>query len=320
MTNKKDFYSLNENTDHLISELIDNRQKYGLNVYKGPLDSTFIDSGIIARGSIEAGIKISEICLGGLGKVEINPYNFSSRINWNINVRSANPVLACLGCQYAGWSLSHESFFSLGSGPARSLANREDIFKEIDYKDDYKKTAIILEVDKEPPIEVVKKISKDCNISPSNLFFILTPTTSMAGNIQIVARVLEVAIHKCHELKFPLERIIDGMGTCPIPPIAKDMITGMGRTNDSIIYGGTVYLSVNGPVKEIINLCKNLPSNNSKDYGKPFKDIFSEYKGDFYKIDGSLFSPARVIINSLETGETFSSGEINKSLVEESFF
>ena len=142
----------------------------------------------------------------------------------------------------------------------------------------------------------------------------------MAGNIQIVARVLEVAIHKCHELKFPLTRIVDGMGTCPIPPIAKNMITGMGRTNDSIIYGGIVYLSINGPVKEIIDLSKKLPSNNSKDYGKPFKDIFSEYKGDFYKIDGSLFSPAKVIINSLETGETFSSGEINKNLVEESFF
>ena len=142
----------------------------------------------------------------------------------------------------------------------------------------------------------------------------------MAGNIQIVARVLEVAIHKCHELKFPLERIIDGMGTCPIPPIAKDMISGMGRTNDSIIYGGTVYLSINGPVREIMSLSEKLPSNNSKDYGKPFKKIFSEYKGDFYKIDGSLFSPAKVIINSLETGETFISGEINQNLVEESFF
>ena len=320
MIKKKDFYSLNENTDNLIDELIDNKQKFGLNIYKGPLESTFIDSGINAKGSIEAGIKISEICLGGLGKVEINPYNFSSKINWNINVRSSNPVLACLGCQYAGWSLSHENFFSLGSGPARSIANREDIFKEINYKDNYKKTVIVLEVDKEPPIEIIKKISSDCKISPSNLFFILTPTTSMAGNMQIVARVLEVAIHKCHELKFPLTRIVDGMGTCPIPPIAKNMITGMGRTNDSIIYGGIVYLSINGPVKEIIDLSKKLPSNNSKDYGKPFKDIFSEYKGDFYKIDGSLFSPAKVIINSLETGETFSSGEINKNLVEESFF
>ena len=131
MIKKKDFYSLNENTDNLIDELIDNKQKFGLNIYKGPLESTFIDSGINAKGSIEAGIKISEICLGGLGKVEINPYNFSSKINWNINVRSSNPVLACLGCQYAGWSLSHENFFSLGSGPARSIANREDIFKEI---------------------------------------------------------------------------------------------------------------------------------------------------------------------------------------------
>lgn len=318
--NKKTSYSLNKSTEKLVVELTENNKKYGIEIYEGPLGCTFIDSGIKAKGSIEAGIKISEICLGGLGKVDVNPFNFSSKLNWNINVRASNPVLACLGCQYAGWSLSHDNFFSLGSGPARSIAYREDIFKEINYRDNHKNTVIVLEVDKEPPIEIIKKISEDCKILPTNISFILTPTTSMAGNIQIVARVLEVAIHKCHELKFPLERIIDGMGTCPIPPIAKDMISGMGRTNDSIIYGGTVYLSINGPVREIMSLSEKLPSNNSKDYGKPFKKIFSEYKGDFYKIDGSLFSPAKVIINSLETGETFISGEINQNLVEESFF
>ena len=63
-----------------------------------------------------------------------------------------------------------------------------------------------------------------------------------------------------------------------------------------------------------------MPSVNSKDYGKPFKDIFKEYKGDFYKIDGSLFSPAKVIVNAIETGETFISGKINSKLVETSFF
>ena len=37
-------------------------------------------------------------------------------------------------------------------------------------------------------------------VSPNNLTFILTPTTSICGTIQVVSRVLEVAIHKIHEL------------------------------------------------------------------------------------------------------------------------
>ena len=41
---------------------------------------------------------------------------------------------------------------------------------------------------------------------------------------------------------------------------------------------------------------------------------------DFYKIDGSLFSPALVIINSLDSGKTFRGGSINEELIKKSFF
>lgn len=312
-------YSFNKETEILVDKLLSNKFKYGIEVSSGPLDCLIIDAGIRAKGSLAAGILISEICLGGLGKVEIIPNSLCLNSKWNINVNSSHPHLACLGCQYAGWSLNHESFFSLGSGPARSLAQREEIFKELEYKDNSEKTVLVLEVDKIPPKEIIIKICEDCKVKPSNLCLILTPTTSMAGNIQIVARVLEVAIHKAHELKFPVEKIIDGIGTAPIPPIAQDMISGMGRTNDAIIYGGTVYLSIFDNEENVKNLSEKLPSINSNDYGKPFKEIFESYKGDFYKIDGSLFSPARVIINCLKTGKSFEHGEINEELMKKSF-
>ncbi|MAI84071.1 MAG: methenyltetrahydromethanopterin cyclohydrolase [Rickettsiales bacterium] len=312
-------YSFNKETELLVDKLLANKFKYGIEVRSGPLDCLIIDAGIEAKGSLAAGILISEICLGGLGKVTIMPNNFDLNSKWNININSSHPHLSCLGCQYAGWKLNHENFFSLGSGPARSLAQREEIFKELDYKDKNDKTVLVLEVSEIPPKEIIIKISEDCAIKPSNLCIILTPTNSMAGNIQIVARVLEVAIHKAHELNFPVEKIVDGIGTAPIPPVAKDMITGMGRTNDSIIYGGTVYLSISDNEENIQNLSQQLPSINSTDYGKPFKEIFKSYKGDFYKIDGSLFSPAKVIINCLETGRSFEHGKINLELMKKSF-
>ena len=73
---------------------------------------------------------------------------------------SNQPVLACLASQYAGWALSHEKFFSLGSGPARALAQREDLFKELAYKDAADSTCIVLETDKIPPMEVIDKIER----------------------------------------------------------------------------------------------------------------------------------------------------------------
>ena len=40
---------------------------------------------------------------------------------------------------------------------------------------------------------------------------------------------------------------------------------------------------------------------------------------DFYKIDGSLFSPAIVIINSLDSGKTFKGGHVNEELIKSLF-
>ena len=312
-------YSINKNTNKLVNSLVKNHEKLNLLVKRGPLGCKIVDAGIQTIGSIEAGLKISEICLGGLGKVNLIPSEKYKNSSYFLSVFASKPVLACLGSQYAGWSLSSQNFFSLGSGPVRSIAQKEEIFKELNYTDKSNKTSIILEVDQYPPAEIVKKISEDTKIKSSEITFILTPTTSIAGNIQVVARVLEVAIHKIHELKFPLEKIVHGIGHAPLPPLARNFVSGMGRTNDSIIYGGIVQLFMKGSDVELKKLAKDLPSQNSKDYGKPFEAIFEKYKRDFYKIDGLLFSPAQVIINSLESGKTYSYGKVNKKLIELSF-
>ena len=312
-------FSVNKYSNLLVDDLIKHKEKLNLEISQGPLNCKIIDAGIQTTGSIEAGLKISEICLGGLGEVSILPNSKINLSSYLISVHSSKPVLACLGSQYAGWSLSHESFFSLGSGPVRSIVQKEEIFKELNYQDKSTKTSVVLEVDKFPPEEVIKKVSSDSNVQPENLTFIITPTMSICGNIQVVARVLEVAIHKIHELGFPLERVIHGIGYAPLPPIAKDFITGMGRTNDAIIYGGVVQLIIDGPEDEVKELSKSLPSSSSSDYGKPFKEIFKKYNHDFYKIDGSLFSPAVIIINSKISGKTYMGGKINEKLITKSF-
>ena len=312
-------YSINKNANRLVDSLIKNYEKLNLLIKRGPLGCKIVDAGIKTVGSIEAGLQISEICLGGLGKVNLIPSEKYKNSSYFLSVFASKPVLACLGSQYAGWSLSSQNFFSLGSGPVRSIAQKEEIFKELNYTDKGNKTSIILEVDQFPPAEIVKKISEDTKIKSNEITFILTPTTSIAGNIQVVARVLEVAIHKIHELKFPLEKIVHGIGHAPLPPLARNFVSGMGRTNDSIIYGGIVQLFMKGSDVELKKLAKDLPSQNSKDYGKPFEAIFEKYKRDFYKIDGLLFSPAQVIINSLESGKTYSYGKVNKKLIELSF-
>ena len=106
-----------------------------------------------------------------------------------------------------------------------------------------------MEVNSIPPNDIIEKLSNDTNIDPKNITIIITPTSSIAGNIQIVSRVLEVALHKAHELKFPMSNIIEGFGSAPIPPNSPDDLTAMGRTNDAIIFSGFTNCEAMGKIE-----------------------------------------------------------------------
>ena len=311
--------SVNQLSEPLVQKLLQQADTLQIGVSRHEAGCTIIDAGIQHAGSAEAGRIIAEICMGGLGQVALQADDRFAGWNDAIAVSSTEPVLACLASQYAGWALSHEKFFSLGSGPARALAQREDLFKELAYADAADSTCIVLETDKVPPVQVIEKIVRDTKISPEHLTIILTPTTSIAGVVQIVGRVLEVALHKAHTLHFPLENIVSGTGLAVLPPVAKDFMTGMGRTNDAILFGGDVSLRVKGEDAAAAELAKNLPSSASKDYGKTFAEVFKFYNMDFYKIDPFLFSPAKVSVTNLDTGSVFEAGQLNADLINLSF-
>ena len=59
-----------------------------------------------------------------------------------------------------------------------------------------------------------------------------------------------------------------------------------------------------------------MPSTTSSDHGAPFADIFARVNGDFYKIDGALFSPAEAIVTSVRSGATYRGGRLEPTLVE----
>lgn len=301
----------------LVQKLIDGATFYrvGLSRQGG---AQIVDAGINYPGGLLAGVLIAEICLGGLGQVTLTPHMAHKGARARLSVTSADPVIACLGSQYAGWDLKAGDFFALGSGPARAQANLETIFHELNYSDKADTAVLVLETDQIPPVEVIQTVANACKVKPENLTLILTPTRSLAGTTQVVARVLEVSLHKAHTIGFDLTKIIDGVAEAPLPPPAPDFITAMGRTNDAILFGGSVQLWVDATDDEAKELAQKMPSNTSRDYGRPFGEVFSHY-GDFFKIDPMLFSPALITVANLATGNSFCSGQINETLLHRSF-
>jgi len=320
--------SVNKLAAPLVGNLLGNAGQFRLKVEKYDNGCTLIDAGINAPGGLEAGRIITEICMGGMGAVSFSHSCYTENWPLTINVHASNPVLACLGSQYAGWSLSHEKYYALGSGPARAMATKlkdghtfpvEELYQELAYRDAHDETVLVIENDKRPPIEIVEKVAAACGVSPEKLTIVVTPTSSLAGAVQVVGRVLEVAMHKAHALHFPLEDILDGSGSAPLCPPHPDFVKAMGRTNDAILFAGQVHLFVKGGDDAAEQLARQLPSSTSKDYGKPFAQVFKEYQYDFFKIDAMLFSPASVIVTAVESGNSFSAGQLDNALLNLSF-
>ncbi|EIC31172.1 methenyltetrahydromethanopterin cyclohydrolase [Methylomicrobium album] len=320
--------SVNKLTQPLVQHLIANADKLRVAVETLDNGCTIIDAGIKVPGGLEAGRIIAEICLGGMGTVTLSHSPYTAHWPLTVNVHTGNPVLGCLGSQYAGWSLSHEKYYALGSGPARAMAAKikdgneepvEELYKELGYRDSFDSTVLVIENDAVPPPAIVEKVAAACKVDPGKLTVIVTPTSSLAGGLQVVARVLEVAMHKAHALHFPLENIVDGFGSAPLCPPHPNFVKAMGRTNDAILFAGQVHLFVKGSDEAAEKLANELPSSTSKDYGKPFAEIFKHYEYDFFKIDPMLFSPASVIVTAVESGKSFRAGKLDNALLDQSF-
>jgi methenyltetrahydromethanopterin cyclohydrolase len=320
---EREYPSLNKLAAPLVQSLIADAVPLRLSVSELANGTQIIDAGMKVSGGLEAGRRIAEICLGGLGNVKLRASTNYDNRSWHVDVHSSHPVIACLASQYAGWKLSYGegkgAFNAMASGPGRAIGSKEELFDHIHYRDKAENTCVVIETDTLPPVEVADNISRQCDITPENLTLIITPTSSLCGSLQIVARVLETALHKTHALGFPLRKVIDGAGSAPICPPSSDFMTVMSRTNDAILFAGQVHLFVQADDSDVEHLANNLPSSASSDYGKPFGEVFKDAGYNFYKIDPMLFSPARVTVTSLLSGNTFHAGKIDKELLDKSF-
>ena len=314
--------SVNAGCLPLVEELVERAATLRVGVTSAAGCARVVDAGIDHPGSTEAGLLIARICMAGLGQVALRANPVFPDWPWQVEVRTSQPVLACLLSQYAGWSLSFdapEKWGALGSGPARALAAREPLFAELGYRDRADDACLVLETDRHPPPALSEKVARDCSVAPERVTLVLTPTGSLAGTAQIAARVVEVALHKAHEIGFPLDAILEGAGTTPLPPPVDDALAAMGRTNDTILFGGQVQLVVSCADEDARDLAERLPSSASRDYGKPFAEVFRDYGYDFFRIDPMLFSPARVAVTVLGSGRTFRAGRLDAELLARSF-
>lgn len=292
-----------------------------IKAHRLPSGARVIDAGVEVDGGIEAGLDLSEMCMGGLGTVACTPIQIGGQSWPGLTVWTDHPAVACMASQYAGWSISVGKFFAMGSGPLRAHARVEhELFEKLGYEEQADEGVLVLEGRTLPNDEVAAWVAEKARLQPSQLTFVVAPTASIAGGVQISARIIETGLHKMETLGFDVGRVVSATGTAPLPPVAKNDLRAIGRTNDCILYGGQARYTIRAGDADLEKLAEQVPATASRDYGTPFYEIFQRYGGDFYKIDPLLFSPAEVWLTSTETGRTFHAGRLNPEVLETSLY
>jgi methenyltetrahydromethanopterin cyclohydrolase len=311
--------SMNERAAALVDAMVADADALGIEVRTLGSGARLVDCGARARGGLQAGLGFAAACMGGLGRIDPVPVLVGERAWPGVGVAVDEPATACLGAQYAGWKLEHDDFFAMASGPGRALARAEDVFEELAWREQADRAVLCLETRQEPPAEIVEKVSERCGVEACAVTFLIAPTACACGSVQISARVVETALHKLHELGVDPARVRHGWGCCPIAPVAREDPAAIGRTNDAVLYGGTVHLWLEGADDEVADLAQRLPSAASDAFGTPFGELLEAADWNFYEIDPMLFSPAVATLTSTESGRVHHGGGLAPDVLERSF-
>lgn len=318
--------SLNDRAAAIVEGMIAGAAGLGIVVTRLTNGATVVDCGARTVGSAEAGRLYAEACMAGLGDVRLTVVDVGGWSWPGVEVDVRHPLLACMGSQLAGWAVQVPAdgdvhgFYALGSGPARALCRREPVFERIPHREQASAAVLCMETWDLPPAHAALWIAEGCcRATAEGLYLLVAPTASLAGSVQVAARVVETALYKLYRSGFDLTRVVAASGSCPVAPVSADDLAAVGRTNDGILYGGRVWLTVTCDDGAIEGVLGRLPSSASADYGVLFGRLYEQACADFYEIDPLLFSPAEVWITNATSGRTFHAGRLAPELVRASF-
>ena len=83
-----------------------------------------------------------------------------------VTVWTDHPAVSCMASQYAGWAISVDKFFAMGSGPLRAHARVEqELFEKLGYAEEAEHGVLVLEGRTLPTDEVAAWVAKKARLS-----------------------------------------------------------------------------------------------------------------------------------------------------------
>ena len=130
-----------------------------------------------------------------------------------VQVWTDHPAASCMASQYAGWAINPDGFFAMGSGPLRARARVEkELFEKLGYARGGPRGVLVLEGRDAADRRGGGVGGAEGRRVAGRLTFAVAPTASLAGGVQIVARVIETGLHKMDTLGFDVRRVVSAIG------------------------------------------------------------------------------------------------------------
>ena len=314
-----DLVSVNRLAMKIVNELIDHQEEYRIKVEKLSCGATIIDTGLEAAGGYLTGLKLTEICLGGLANCWLTYQTYGDIELPTIVVATDHPALSLLGCQLAGWMVKVGSFFAPSSGPARALSLKpKKVFEKIGYKDEHSEAVIVMETNKKPTDEVAQKVAADCKVDPKDLYMVLTTTASMAGSVQVSGRVVETGLYRLEFLGLNPNKVFFASGSAPIMPPHPDVGISTAKEEDALLYGGVGSYVIDEEEAKLQEYATKAPATAWPDYGKTSYEALKAVSFDWSKLDPSFFTIGKLVLTSKKTGKTYIGGKVNPEMLRKS--
>jgi methenyltetrahydromethanopterin cyclohydrolase len=312
---------INELAFEVFEEMLDFSDELQIEVIELDNGTIVADAGVESGGGYGAGIYLSRICMADLADIQLAPYEIEGIPLPGVQVATDHPTVSCMASQCAMWQVKVGDYFGMGSGPARAPALKtKELYEKIAFEEYPDVAVLTLESSTLPDDEVSAYIADACGIDTADLRLVVAPTDSVAGSVQVSARIVETGLHKLYTMGFDITCIKSGWGRAPIAPVVGSATKCMGSSNDSIIYGGETYYTLEyDNIEELVVYLRNMPSISSRDYGAPFYETFKEAGFDFFKVDHNVFAPGMVTVNELKSRRTLVSGKLNSAVLMKSF-
>lgn len=322
MTFDMQTYSVNRAAVAMIDDAIARADELQIKAWRADCGAMLVDMGLTCPGSWKAGQVFVEAGFGGLGKADYGVFDLDPFVLPTIQVWVDQPVIAVVASQAGCWELGQGEYAEIGSGPARATA-LADRWSGSGYSDrGADKVVVQLQTQRIPNDELCRFVADACQVPPDRVYVVFAPTACLVGAIQVASRTVEQVMVKLFLHGFDIHSVRHGFGVAPVAPLAATEGEAMGRVNDCLFYGATTVLYADAPDEAIAPVLARLcfDVNAGEFWGLPFAQIFDHFGRNWFAVPDLIDSPARVIINSLQSGRSFVGGQINRQVLRRSFF